>query len=187
MGLILLLLLFGGFILFFHDIFFGGPRWEWPSFIFIIALPITIFNSNIFGIIFSIIFFRKVKQIIIGILLFTMNLYLSLILHLPIYTYILENKIRINESGYGDLAYNVLFIIGNAISIIIYFCITIFDNIYMKMYFKKLLLKNNDIIFKKINKIKTRDIIIYLNKYKRKEHLLYNNLITKLEELNINY
>ena len=105
----------------------------------------------------------------------------------PIYNYILLNEIRIKGSGYGDLAYDVLFVIETVISLAIFFGIIIFDNIYMKIYFKKLLLKDNDMIFSRINKMKIENLKYYLNKYKRKEKLLYDNIILKLEEVKIKY
>jgi hypothetical protein len=76
---------------------------------------------------------------------------------------------------------------GNVVSVILFFSIVIFDSIYMKRYFKKILTMDNDVILARINKMKTSNVVFYLNKYKRKDHTLYNSLIAKFEEMRIKH
>jgi hypothetical protein len=125
---------------------------------------------NLCGIIFSMIFFRWIKLVFAGAIMFTANMFLS--------QYLLPPLIKIPNIGYNIIVVNV-------ISLLLSLGIAKFDNMYMKRYFKKILTMDNDVILARINKIKTSNVVFYLNKYKRKEPVLYNSLIVKFEEMKI--
>jgi hypothetical protein len=130
----------------------------------LIVAPFFYVCCNLFGIIFSIIFLYRIKLVLVSAVMFIANMYLSMSL-LP---------------SLGICAAIVA-------SFLLSLGIIAFDNIYMKRYFKKLLIMNDDIIFYMIRKIKISTIVFYLNKYKRKEPTLYNSLIAKFEKMKIEF
>jgi hypothetical protein len=84
-----------------------------PDFMIIIIFPMGVWFYNTFGLLLSMICFRKVKQIIIGFILFTGNLLLSFSIQNIAYQYIHN----------GKQADDISFVMAHIFSLLIFGCV----------------------------------------------------------------
>ena len=158
--LYLLLSLIVGSIVYIYDTFFGKPRWEWPTIFLAIGFPIGIISCNFCGFILSLMFLRKKMQIIIGYILFIINI-ISLTLQ---FEYTHGNEI----------------ILMNIISILIVFGIWMFDEIYRRTYFIRLINLDDDLFKKKFSKIELKELQLFFKRCK--DEMIKNKYYTKIEQ-----